>query len=167
MKTNTIDSKTLQALVIDRHFGEISAEAAELLEIYLTHNPEAMKETERVLSSLGVMGQAVMPVLPSEEMKVIDLKANPARKGWATGWLARAAGLMLLAGAGGFLAGRSMPEVASSAPPEMMVAEATEVKEANPGTGPWARYRLEVNARDGGMQVVRVGSKPKFEEVVR
>lgn len=144
---------SLHALVIDRHFGELTPEAVELLDLHLAQHPDARAEAERILASLAVTQEAVMRhpelahVMPASVEKAV---APLARRPVIMPWLARAAAIALLAaiaGVAGFVAGRSESRVAdnskASAPPPR--------KES-----PWARYRLSFDPAGQGMQVVRV-----------
>lgn len=158
--------KTLQALVVDRHLGELSPEAVELLEFYLAEHEEARIEAQRVVNSLGVMEKAVLPVIPALEEKVevevevVDFKVKAATRRIGMMWLARAAGVALLAGSAGIWYGRSLPKEATGEP--VMMAASQPAK-----SSPWARYRLELNPQAGGMQVVRVGNNYNHGEGAR
>ncbi len=147
---------SLQALIIDRHFGELSPEAAELLALHLTQNAEARAEAERVLQSLATTHRAVLqhPELvvgvPLEKTTSLPPKVLPR-----TPWLARAAALIvfaMIAATAGFMAGRSSP------PPAVASQRSPTSPATNSSyrTSPWARYRLAFNPKDNGMQVVRV-----------
>lgn len=143
--------ESLHALIIDRHFGELSSEAEELLEHHLAANAAARDEAERILQSLNVTRDAVLrhpelgrvaveaPVVP----RVVKMPPKMP-------WLARAAALALLAGAGGFFAGRSnVPTAAASA----------EKTPSPRRESPWAKYRMSFDPAGQGMQVVRVDTE--------
>jgi len=144
---------SLHALVIDRHFGELTPEAAELLDLHLARHPEARAEAERILTSLAVTHDAVMRhpelvrVMPASAGKVA---AAVPRRSVMMPWLARAAAITLLAaiaGVAGFVAGRS----------ESRVADSSKTTAPSPRKeSPWARYRLSFDPAGQGMQVVRV-----------
>ncbi len=143
--------ESLHALIIDRHFGELSPEAAELLEHHLAANAAARAENDRILQSLDVARDAVLryPELgsvPVEPPVVPRLATKPSRMTW----LARAAALAVLAGVGGFLAGRS--NVANTA------ASAEKTPEPR-RESPWAKYRMSFDPAGEGMQVVRVDTE--------
>lgn len=160
MMKMTLDEKTLQALVIDRHFGELSAEAATLLAHYLEQNAEARLEAGRLVETLGVMARAGVPVI-GDAVVFEEVKTEPVRRGQGMAWLARAAGFVLLAGIVGFVTGRSMMD---KSPEEAAMVEVVEAAAPLRAEGHWARYRLEVDPLDGGMQVVRVSGRLKREE---
>lgn len=54
-----MNSESLEALVLDRSFGELSPEAEELLAAYLELHPEAMREAEKIEASLSITKAAV------------------------------------------------------------------------------------------------------------
>ena len=54
-----MNSESLEALVLDRSFGELSPEAEELLAAYLELHPEAMREVEKIEASLSITKAAV------------------------------------------------------------------------------------------------------------
>lgn len=150
-------SSSLQALVIDRHFGELTPEAAELLDLHLAHNTEARAEAERILASLSATHDAVLrhPELAHVTPAPVEKAAVPVpRRFFVTPWLARAAAVALLAlvaGIGGFLAGRS----------ESRMTSGTLEPPVNPPhkASPWARYRMSFDPAGEGIQVVRVDTQ--------
>lgn len=148
-----MNPSSLHALVIDRHFGELTPEAAELLDLHLARHPEARAEAERILASLAVTQDAVMrhPELARVMPASVEKIAAPVpRHSVMMPWLARAAAIALLAaiaGVAGFVAGRS----------ESRVAESSKASAPSPRKeSPWARYRLSFDPAGHGMQVVRV-----------
>lgn len=148
--------ESLHALIIDRHCGELSPEAAELLDLHLANNPAALAEAERILQSLAITRDVVLrhPELARDAR--VQRPAGPkARWALAMPSLARAAAALLLAalaGAGGFVAGRSESHaVASRTSPPTKTNQAPPRKES-----PWARYRMTFDPAGEGMQVVRV-----------
>lgn len=143
--------ESLHALIIDRHLGELSPEAVELLEHHLAANADARTEAERILESLNVTREAVLRHPELARVPVTAPVARPgSRRPSLVTWMARAAALLLaaLAGAGGFLAGRLNP-----AGPKTAV---NEMPGAPPKESPWARYRMTFDPAGEGMQVVRV-----------
>lgn len=145
-------TESLHALIIDRNLGELSPEAVELLEHHLAANPPARAEAERILASLETTREAVLRHPELARVPVVAATAPKAR--WQpsrTLWLARAAALTLLAGAGGFLAGRSSSPTAA-------VAKAEKSPEPR-HESPWAKYRMSFDPAGEGMQVVRVDTK--------
>lgn len=150
-------TESLHALIIDRHCGELSPEAAELLDHHLANNPTARQEAERVLASLNATREAVLrhpelarvPVMTSPQPRIVRARSPLP-------WLARAAAVALLAGAAGFYVGRVSPP-STSAP---VIASAAPVSTpARPS--PWARYELSFDPARSGMTVVRVDT-PSF-----
>lgn len=145
---------SLHALVIDRHFGELTPEAAELLDLHLAQNAEARAEAERILASLAVMQDAVLRhpelarVMPAPMEKAV---AAAPRRSFIPQWLARAAVIALMAGAAGFFAGRFESGVVSG---DVEPPAPSPRKES-----PWARYRMSFDPAGEGMQVVRVDTE--------
>lgn len=157
-------SSSLHALVIDRHFGELSPEAVELLELHLASHPAAQAEAARILESLAITSAAVLqhPELGHAAPALPKLPVQAPRKpvvAWRP-WLARAA-VVALACTLGFMLGRadSRPaapaQVASSAP----VAPRKD--------SPWARYRMSFDPAGEGLQVVRVDTANLQPNAVR
>src|SRR4051794_14056924 len=148
---------SLHALTIDRHFGELSPEAAELLDDYLAQNPAARLQCERILQSVAVTGDAI--ALHPELARVGPAaKARPASlvRRSVKPWMRRAAALVLLtvtASAVGFVAGRSGSSARASTP---VIAAASQNSTSPVNSGPWARYRVSYDPAGTGMQVVRV-----------
>jgi anti-sigma factor RsiW len=145
-------SESLHALIIDQHFGELSPEVAELLELHLASHPSALAEAERVLQSLNVTRDVVLRHPELARVTSVEKRVDSVpRRTSAMPWLARAAAVLLLAaltGVGGFLAGRSESQTVTSTAPETKAAPRKE--------SPWARYRMTFDPAGDGMQVVRV-----------
>lgn len=166
-----MNPSSLHALVIDRHFGELSPEAAELLELHLAENASAQAEAQRILRALAVTQKTVMqhPELarvPLAEKMPSSGTAQPRRGASLMPWLARAAVVLLLAaltGAGGFLAGRSSARSAAATVPASK-AEALAAATPTRKESPWARYRMTFDPVGQGMQVVRVDSLDLHEK---
>lgn len=153
---HAMNPQSLHALIIDRHFGELTPEVTELLELHLAQNAEARTEAERVLESLNVTREAVLqyPEL-AQVPPVARVLTPPAKRFNATLWLARAAAVILFAGltgGSGFLAGRS----GSPSTPEVKTQVATATPVTPRKNSPWARYRMAFDPGGNGMQVVRV-----------
>jgi len=150
-------TSSLHALVIDRHCGELTPEAAELLELHLASDAKARAEAERILAALAVTHDAVLRhpelarVMPAQMEKAVTCAP---RRSFVMPWLARAAVMALLvaAGAVGFYAGRSGSSTASN----MVAAPAPS---SSGKAGPWARYRMSFDPAGEGMQVVRVDTQ--------
>jgi anti-sigma factor RsiW len=154
--------ESLHALIIDRHLGELSPEAAELLEHHLAGHAAARTEAERILQSLNITRDAVLRHPELARVAASERQAAVApQHARIMPWLARAAAVLLLAaltGAGGFLAGRSETQaLAKGSPSAAAEAQATPRKES-----PWARYRMTFDPSGDGMQVVRVDT-PNLE----
>ena len=151
--------ESLHALVIDHHLGELSPEAAEMLEHFLDLHPESRAEAERIRESLAITATTVQrhPELafvtasPTSVAKprTVVLWQRPARA-------AAVAALALITGVGGFMAGRTSTH--SSMPSADPVVAETQPPAARPPS-PWARYRLVANSTHGGLTVVRIDSK--------
>lgn len=156
-----MNPQSLHALIIDRHFGELSPEATELLELHLAQNVEARAEAERVLESLNVTRDAVLqhPEL-AQVPPVAKIIPHHVRRSNVILWMARAAAVILFAGltgGSGFLAGRS--GVPSTAEAKTQVSTTTPVTPRK--NSPWARYRMAFDPGGNGMQIVHVEtSKP-------
>ncbi len=143
--------QSLHALIIDRHFGELSPEAAELLDFHLAQNAEARAEAERVLQTLGVTREAVLRHPELALVTAMEKPATSTASRWtAWSWMARAAALVLLAALAstfGFMAGRAGQSPATSTAEKVMSSAPRK-------SSPWARYRMTLEPN--GMQVVRV-----------
>lgn len=137
--------ESLHALLIDRHFGELSPEAAELLEHHLATHAPARAEAERLLATLTATQAAVLQHPELARVPATPPTRHALRPHWHHG-LARAAAVLLLAGlaaAGGYLAGRGNPPAPLAA--------------ATPRTAsPWAKYRMSFDPAGAGIQVLRV-----------
>lgn len=151
-----MNPQSLHALVIDRHFGELAPEAADLLDHHLAQDAGARAEAERILQSLAVTGDAMLRhpelarVAPAVRAKVV----RPWFPAVST-WMLRAAALVLLAtvaGAVGFLTGRSTAPEGTA--PVLLAAASRPAESAK--AGPWARYRMSFDPSGSGVQVVRV-----------
>jgi anti-sigma factor RsiW len=155
-----MNAQSLHALIIDRHFGELSPEATELLAAHLAQNPEAQAEADRILGALAITEQTVLEHPELVQMGSGDKKnvpaAQPVKKGWFTpAVLAKAAAMVLLLGVSGvtgFFAGRTQP----LAPPSPTVASANVVPQTPRSDSPWASYRLAHDPNSGELRAVRV-----------
>ncbi len=148
---------SLHALIIDRHFGELSAEASELLDLYLAQDAKARLEAERILASLSVTRDAVLqhPEL-AQVAPVAKVETIRSRRFAVMPWLGRAAAIIVVAGVaawGGFMAGRSQPQFSEI---EVTSVVANAPQSAPRKAAPWARYRMEFDPTGSGMQAVRV-----------
>jgi anti-sigma factor RsiW len=160
-----MNPQSLHALVIDRHAGELSPEAVELLDLHLSQHPALRAEADRILQALHATSEAVLQhpelgrVVPHEK----TASAAPRRIStlpWLA-WAAAAALLVAVAGTGGFIAGRTQqtdagPALAvkeASSTPVIAMAQAAPRKQS-----PWAQYRMTFDPAGQGVQVVRVDS---------
>lgn len=152
-----MNPSSLEALIIDRHFGELTPEVAELLELHLAQNPAARTEADRIELALGATRDAMLHhpelarVAPSPKVAVAS--SAPAR---SRAWMARAAAALLLsslAAGGGYMAGSSNSDRVA---PASVVASVTDSRPAPRKASPWAQYRVAFNSTASGMQVVRV-----------
>lgn len=162
-----MNPQSLHALVIDRHFGELAPEAAELLELHLMQNPGARAEAERILQSLATAGDAVLR--HPELARVLPAGKTKSALSWlptVRPWMLRAAALVLLAAVAataGFITGRSAAPVETEPALLASVSQPTLARKA----GPWARYRMTFDPSGNGMQVVRVDVPNPERKTVR
>jgi ferric-dicitrate binding protein FerR (iron transport regulator) len=143
--------ESLQALLMDRELGELSAEATELLEAWLADHPAAAAAAPNTHQLHGAVRTvfARFPELARPTPAVRRL--FPRRRGWWVPVALAASFLALLAGTSwvGFRLGQAstQPTVAlSPREPSPAVAAATPAS--------WATYALVSNPR-GGLNVVR------------
>lgn len=155
--------ESLHALIIDRHFGELSPEVTELLELHLASHADARAEAERILQSLNVTRDVVLRHPELARVTAVEKRVAPMpRRAWVMPWLARAAAVLLLAaltGVGGFLAGRSESQT--------VTGSSAETKAAPRKESPWARYRMTFDPAGDGMQVVRVDTANLEDKSIR
>ena len=159
-----MNAQSLHALIIDRHFGELSPEATELLAAHLAQNPEAQAEADRILGALAITEQTVLEHPELVQMGYGEKKPAPVglvaaplvREGWFTPTvLAKAAAIVVLlgvSGATGFFAGRTQP-LSHPAPTVASVNVATQTPRSD---SPWASYRLAHDPNSGELRAVRV-----------
>jgi hypothetical protein len=157
-----MNAQSLHALIIDRHFGELSPEATELLAAHLAQNPAAQAEADRILGALAITEQTVLEHPELVQMGYGEKKPTPAvaattvRKGWLTpAVLAKAAAIVVLLGASGvtgFVAGRTQP----LSPPTPTVASVNVATQTPRSDSPWASYRLAHDPNSGELRAVRV-----------
>jgi hypothetical protein len=155
-----MNAQSLHALIIDRHFGELSPEATELLAAHLAQNPAAQAEADRILGALAITEQTVLEHPELVQMGYGDKKpiatAPARRKEWFTpAVLAKAAAAVVLlgvSGVAGFFAGRTQP----LAPPTPTVASVSVVPQTPRSDSPWASYRLAHDPDSGALRAIRV-----------
>lgn len=156
-----MNAQSLHALIIDRHFGELSPEATELLAAHLAQNPAAQAEADRILGALALTEQTVLEHPELVQMgggeKKPSIPPTPAgKRPWFTpAILAKAAAVVALLGVSGvtgFFAGRTQP----LAPPTPTVASVHVVPQTPRSDSPWASYRLAPDPDSGELRAVRV-----------
>ena len=142
----------LQALLIDRHFGELPQEVAALLDAYLEICPEAGAEAGKVRDVLAVTRATVArhpDLLPASDLPGA-LPVEPPRTGQRRfgGPALRLAAAVTLLGAliaGSYYAGWSRSEAVRLSPPPIAAGE--PVMEPGEPESPWARYRVGADGR--------------------
>jgi anti-sigma factor RsiW len=142
---------TLQALIIDRHCGELSPEAIELLDHYLAQHPDARAQAELLRATLSITEQAVLRH-PELVVRTATRCPDVQRKAHIAPWLLRAAAVLALT-ATGFLAGRATQTPASLLQPQTTAR--TPLKNS-----PWAKYRMAVDRKTNALQFVRIDTPP-------
>jgi hypothetical protein len=163
-----MNAESLHALAIDRHFGELSPEAAELFDHYLAQNPAARSECDRILESVAATGHAISRHAELVRVPPVLKMHHPAapRRSMAPA-LMRAAALVffaLTAATVGYVAGRTTSESSSAAP---VVAAAGQSSASSANSGPWARYRVSYDPAGSGMQVVRIDVPSPEKKILR
>lgn len=147
--------ESLQALIIDQHAGELLPEVEELLEAHIATKPALQVEVERIRLALKITSQTVIrhPELvrfAEREPAVEPLRKRPT---YIPQFLKVAAVLMfasVTATTGFYIGSKRSVQIAS---------ENTAEKPAAPNTrknSPWARYKMAIDPKVGGIQVVRV-----------
>jgi len=146
-----MNPSSLHALIVDQHLGELSPEAAELLDLHLARDPAAREEAHRIKQTLGVTAEAVLR--HTELGRVMRETGTPRRLTWLP--LAKAASIALLAtlaAGAGFVAGTQQDH-------QTPLPISTLVSPAEPSPrkdSPWARYRIANERSNGNLQIVRV-----------
>lgn len=147
--------ESLQALIIDQHAGELLPEVEELLEAHLATKPALQVEVERIRLALEITSQTVIrhPELvrfAEREPAVEPLRKRPT---YIPQFLKVAAVLMFasVTATTGFYLGRNRSvQIASDS-----TTEKREVPTPRKDS-PWARYKMAIDPKVGGIQVVRV-----------
>ncbi|MAS93184.1 MAG: hypothetical protein CMO55_08305 [Verrucomicrobiales bacterium] len=134
-----MNPRSLEALLLDRSFGELSPEASELLDAYLALHPEAQTDAAKIEETIAITEAAVTirPELFSEAQlsKGLDDSEKIVPFSFPV-WMRAAAAVAILSlvGAFGYIAGsQSAPsgEMKSSTP---LASTTTQ--------SPWAQYRI-------------------------
>lgn len=154
---------SLQALIIDRHSGELSPEAAELLDFHLSQYPEARAQAERALQAIHFTREAVIrhpELVRGEADASASVAATPnsvVRGGlYSLAFLARVAAVAIVAAAVGFLAGRSAAPIPSPDFPTARQGGGTVAEASTPHRSPWAQYRMSFDSSGEGVKVRRI-----------
>ena len=152
--------ESLHTLVIDHHFGELTPEASELLELYLAKDTAARAEAVNVLTSLEATREAVVR---HPDLGQVSSAPAPVRRDqpslFAQSRFAKAAALILfglLIGGGGFMAGRMELNHTVHSSPGSGRAESAVADSGPRKTSPWAQYRMTFDPVGEGVRVVRV-----------
>jgi hypothetical protein len=160
--------ESLHALLLDRELGELSAEAAELLDAWLAEHPQSASAAPALRRTVATTRAAVrrFPELARPEPEIAPSRlarrfhiapgrsaaaSNGRRFNWAP--VALAASLMLALGAGAWLGFRAGEGSAERVARQGRPAPAMHPHAAGP-SGPWARYALASDPR-GGLTLVR------------
>jgi hypothetical protein len=158
----------LHALIVDQHFGELSSEAAELLEAHLAQDAEARAEAYRIRQTLEVTSRAV---LLNPELARVETSDSAETEFSASGrrigapWLAKAASIALLAAltsTAGYFVGKRQDTV-----PVATISPPTRESQVPRKDSPWARYRFASEQGGTHMQVVRVDPKNPDNSTLR
>ncbi len=138
-----MNPKSLETLIIDRNLGELTPEAAELLQTFLESHPETHGEVARIEAALSATELAVSshPALFSERQLAESQEASPQNiiPIPAAVWLraVAAVALLVLVGASGYLAGNRSQ---SSGPATSAPRSPALLSSHTPS--PWAQYRI-------------------------
>lgn len=137
--------KSLQSLIIDRHFGEISSEEAKSLEARLTAEPQAKAEAAKILSTLATVRQTVLAHPELVKTPAVARMPVPSQVN-RLALAAAAVFLVALGGSVGFLAGQTFSK------PRAGIAQVNVPADKSP----WTRYRIASNPGAAGFQIVRL-----------
>lgn len=159
--------ESLNALVLDRELGELSPEAAELLDHYLAEQPESAAAARSLRGTVAATRAAVrrFPELARPEadsapdrlgLAAVRLPSGP-RFNWTP--LALAASVMILLGGAAWLGFRAGEDSAQRAEKPVKPPPALHTRTVQTA-GPWTRYALATDPR-GGLTVVRRNLNPQ------
>lgn len=142
--------ESLRALLIDRELGELTPEAADLLQSWLADHPGSNAELAQVRETLQIARETVrrFPDLGRPEPTVTSIPRASFRA-LPLALAASVAVLLALSGWIGFQAGLASAPVG--------VVEKTQIQPdpiRPPERGPWTKYAL-VSSPQGGLTVVR------------
>jgi hypothetical protein len=185
MKSETMNPEHLQALLVDRHFGELDPATVSLLEHYLSHHPEAREEDARVKETLAVTGLAVarypevvarldgasQGCAKASEVPALRTGLGVVRPAWLK--LAAALGVILLSVGTGILFERTRTLegqviAVQAAPAGLRPVTTPELADAGTAKGsPWARYRVTPASQGTGLQLWRLEPGQESERSVR
>ncbi len=141
-----MNPKSLEALIIDRRFGELSPETAELLDAYIEANPLVAEQVASVEEALSVTELAITnhPVMFSERvLHESSDQNNPEEKIIpfpGSIWLKAVAAISVLAlvGTGGYFAGTQSTTTA----PSLSSGQPSGTLLSSTSPSPWAQYRI-------------------------
>jgi hypothetical protein len=162
-----MNPRSLHALIVDQHSGELSPEVTELLESHLEQNATARAEADRIRQTLDITGRAVLQHPELAQIGIDDSgerQRPPLHRLIGASWLAKAASIALLAalaGTAGFLFGKKQENVR----PTTNLAMAGATQRTPRMDSPWARYRLA--PEQDGLQVVRVDTASRENSALR
>ncbi len=145
MGVMTMKPEALDALVVDRELGELSPEAADLLDAYLRLCPDARGPAEAMADAVRATRDAVRrfpDLAPVPQM-------NPATPVFRSPWFARAAAALLVLGTGVGIGRYTDDPGAGTSSPQTVAAP-----DARAG-GPWARYQVAYDTRSGTYTLAR------------
>ena len=147
--------ESLQALIIDQNAGELSLEVEDLLEAHLATKPALQVEVERIRLALEITSQTVIRhpelVRLPERGPIVESRREMPK--YFPQFLKVAAVLMLAsvtATTGFYFGSNRSVQIASENTAEKPVAPNTRKD------SPWARYKMAIDPKVGGIQVVRV-----------
>lgn len=156
-----MNPKSLEALIIDRSFSELSPEAAELLDTFLVANPETHASVAKIEATLAATELAVssQPALFSErhlsesrEASAGNVVAFPAAV-----WLRAVAAIAVLAlvGASGYFAGNR-----THSPALTISGQRSPALLSSTSPTPWTQYRITSAGIEASFPKATPGQEP-------
>ncbi|MFM7182809.1 MAG: hypothetical protein ACKO2G_15280 [Verrucomicrobiales bacterium] len=152
-----MNQQTLRALMLDRELGELTPEAALLLNAYLSEHPEWKSESRETTDLLRLASES------TRRFPERGHAASAPASSWnraSTRLLAMAAGVVLFAGLAITFAYRVGREHAIAAERPASPSSSPQLASTSPQTAlPWARYQLQPT-HDGYTVVPLLNSNP-------